>query len=101
MKRNKQKRLRTALLPLLCILIVGSLLLSGYSFLQRHFDAGMKSGAILPGSNSVAQAIIAIQAHLGTPPTGYPPIDRPGLSPTLTPTPPSRSNGTSTPSPSN
>jgi len=107
MKRNKQKRLRTSLASLLCILIVGSLLLLGYDFFQRHFDAGIKSGAILPGSNSVAQAIISIQAHLSisTPPTGYPPIDRPGLSPTLTPTltptPPLTSNGTSTPPPSN
>src|SRR3989440_6200720 len=107
MKRNKQKRLRTSLASLLCILIVGSLLLLGYDFFQRHFDAGIKSGAIRAGSNSVAQAIISIQAHLSisTPPTGYPPIDRPGLSPTLTPTltptPPLTSNGTSTPPPSN
>src|ERR1700730_17722882 len=101
MKRNKQKRSRAALVLLLSISIVGSLLLLSYDFLQRHYEAGVKSGAILPGSNSVAHAIISIQAHLTTPPAGYPPIARPSLSPTLTPTPPPTSNGTSTPQASN
>src|SRR5947209_18610434 len=83
MKRNKQKRLWKVLVPSFCLLVIASIFLSGYGLVQGRYDLGMKAGDIFPESISIASSIFSIQAHLSTPATGYPSIDRPDVTTSL------------------
>jgi hypothetical protein len=85
---NKQKLSIKAPVPLLFILIGGSILLLAGGFLLNRFVVGTQTQKIVPVNNSysVSNKILSLQAHALTPTAGHSAANRPTNQPSLPPT---------------
>lgn len=99
MKLNKQKLSFKGSVPLLFMLISGSILLAAGGFLLNRFGSAFQTQGILPVNNSYSASnkSLSLQAHAFTPAASYAPGNKSTNRPSLTPTTPAGTNYTTLP----